>query len=65
MTILSNEDIKRFLKEGVFPYNRWFATIDKLDCTTLPLKDDFGSDLSDEDLSKRREYGHDMGARCS
>jgi hypothetical protein len=44
-SLLGDEEMKRFLKKGVFPY-RWFDSIDKLECDSLPPKEDFWSDLN-------------------
>ena len=52
---LSEEDMRRFLRKGVFPY-KWFDSIDKLDFPRHPEKEAFWSDLTGDDHISDDDY---------
>ncbi len=52
---LSEDDMKRFLKKGVFPY-KWFHSYATLDYQNLPRKDFFGNDLTNSQIDDE-DYG--------
>ena len=54
--VVSGRKCELMMKKGVFPYD-WFDSIEKLEETHLPSKEEFYSKLDDKDISDE-EYEH-------